>query len=871
MKKLLMMTSAAVSVTALAYTTSITDTTGYVVQTTSDAYGESSIINGNHFPGGAPVAGKDYLVNNELTTRSPGVNNSDNTFRGDSLTLDGGADLVLKGVGSKLTIADLRVYNAKISQGDGNSEKTLKGGLTVYGTPSAPTLFTGSGAAGVRKLTIESAISGASGSRIKVMHSNEADSPGCQFYTFLKGNNSGYAGSFEVESADNGVCLVGFNNNAFGASPNIVLKNNGKLFGGGGIISLSGATITLDNGGLFGVYSYAGNNIGLQIGGNSTITGTGTLTINNSGVEGNHLRRVALAQVSITGIDGIQVNNGLLQLTGNYNNPTIPIVVTQPVMLRTVLGCHSGPITLQNASYVNPGAENVTYASLTLEQTEDTPPYIALAVRSGLITINGNLVNNLRSGSKIRIDFNDNDIANDTLITQLAGSSSYRLLTAANLGTTGVTADDFTATADGAMAFIRPYILGGTFSIETADSKTYLVYTPPKKFVYTQGVDGSGSGAGGSSFQTGTRWSDKATPHSDADYFICSNAVVRAKDGSASTFAGHSLSALSGSSFYAQGATATVGDLRLYGGSIVSATRPSGNAIGGNVAINGSAADPVIFRIEVNKPIEPSRALTFWAPISGSGSVRCIYAPGHDNDVYTPSVNNPGVFNMRGDNTGFTGEWQLSHFAIRGTFTSAANVGSASAVVFCSNAVFRAQEASFAIPAATRIVVNDTGSVAGNEEQTNGGTFLVDAGQTLTVNGVVSGSGILRKTGTGTLRLMAENTISGNVVVKSGNIGGTGKVNTLELEDGAGFDVSATQATPFEIGSLTVDGGIALNIRNAAGMDIGRIAVAKVGTLTGTLGNVKATVDGGRGGSYKLSVEGGILYAAKCGMIISIQ
>jgi hypothetical protein len=54
-------------------------------------------------------------------------------------------------------------------------------------------------------------------------------------------------------------------------------------------------------------------------------------------------------------------------------------------------------------------------------------------------------------------------------------------------------------------------------------------------------------------------------------------------------------------------------------------------------------------------------------------------------------------------------------------------------------------------------------------------------------------------------------------------------------------------------------------------VDISRIAVAKVGTLTGALGNVKATVDGGRGGSYNLSVEGGILYAAKRGMIISIH
>ena len=46
-----------------AYETAITDTTGYVVQSATDAWGESSFVNGAHFPGGAPVAGKDYLVN----------------------------------------------------------------------------------------------------------------------------------------------------------------------------------------------------------------------------------------------------------------------------------------------------------------------------------------------------------------------------------------------------------------------------------------------------------------------------------------------------------------------------------------------------------------------------------------------------------------------------------------------------------------------------------------------------------------------------------------------------------------------------------------------------------------------------------------
>ena len=871
MKKLLVMTCAASAVLAAhAWETAITDTTGYVVQTATDAVGESSIINGNHFLGGAPVAGKDYLVNNELTTRSPGVNNSDNTFRGDSLTLDGGADLVLKGPGSKLTIADLRVYNAKISQGDANSEKTLKGGLTVCGTPSAPTLFMGSGS-GWRKTMVESTITGASGAGIKVMHNNETDTSSNQFYVHFKGNNSDYAGSIEVESAQNGVCLVGYNNNAFGASPNIKLTNNGKLFGGGnGTVSLSGAAITLDNGGQLGVYSYAGSNVGLQIGGNSTITGTGTLTIGNSGIEGNHLRRVALAQVSITGIDGIQVNNGLLQLTGNYNNPTIPIVVTQPVMLRTVLGCHSGPITLQNASYVNPGAENVTYASLTLEQTEDNPPYIARALRGGLITINGSLVNNLRSGGKIRIDFNDNDIANDTLISDLAGSSSYRLLSAANLGTAGVTADDFTATADSAKDFIRPYILGGTFSIETADSKTYLVYTPPKKFVYLNGRDASGNAANGSSFLSGGRWSDGKAPHDDATYFVPSDKQLRAPDAVEGTFPNTSLAILDGGTFSVQQTRATVNDLRLYGGCIVNATRNYGNRLAGNITVLDAATKPVLMTLEVHKGQNPDyRPLYVDSNVSGSGIVQMRYNPGADAD-HSPREGRFGRFHLNGNNADFSGEWQIAHWCIKTVFANAAAVGNASAIHFKSNGVCWAQD-SYTIPVATGVNVDAAGSVAGDEDKTNGGTFEVDTNKVLIVAGVVSGGGILRKTGAGALRLDAENTISTAVVVKEGFIGGAGKVTAVELEDGAGFDVSATQATPFEIGTLTVDGGIALNIRNAAGVDISRIAVAKVGTLTGALGNVKATVDGGRGGSYNLSVEGGILYAAKRGMIISIH
>ena len=118
-------------------------------------------------------------------------------------------------------------------------------------------------------------ISGASGTRIKVQHSGEVDSAGTMFYTFLGGNNSGYAGSFEIEHGGNGIGLVGFSNNAFGASPSITLSNGGKLFGGGsGTVSLSGAAITLNNGGDGNYYATFVAPFDVILSGNTAYTAT---------------------------------------------------------------------------------------------------------------------------------------------------------------------------------------------------------------------------------------------------------------------------------------------------------------------------------------------------------------------------------------------------------------------------------------------------------------------------------------------------------------------------------------------------------------------------------------------------------------------
>ncbi len=334
---------------AHAWEQAITDTNGYVVQSASDGYDQNSIISGAHFPEGAPVSGKDYLVNGGLTTRTPGTANADNTFKGASFTLDEGANFLLKGPGSKITIKDLRIYNALISQGDGGSTKTLAGSMTVKGTVAAPSIIQGSANGGTRRLFVDSAILGESTARIKVQRSTDPeDKAGQSFYLHFRGDNSGYAGAIEVEGGGNGVCLVGYGNNSFGSSPHITLSQGGKIFGGGngGSVSLSGASIALNGGGTMGVYKVGSNNIGFEITGGSTISGSGILAIRNSGFEGSHARRVALGNVAISGIDGISVDGGVLQLNAGYDNPAVPVTVANSPLLRVMDGISAGPVAL---------------------------------------------------------------------------------------------------------------------------------------------------------------------------------------------------------------------------------------------------------------------------------------------------------------------------------------------------------------------------------------------------------------------------------------------------------------------------------------------------------------------------------------------
>ena len=94
------------------------------------------------------------------------------------------------------------------------------------------------------------------------------------------------------------------------------------------------------------------------------------------------------------------------------------------------------------------------------------------------------------------------------------------------------------------------------------------------------------------------------------------------------------------------------------------------------------------------------------------------------------------------------------------------------------------------------------------------------------------------------------------------------------MEDGSGLAIATGQATPLEAGTLTVAGSVVVRLDSASDFSAGHVALAKVGTLAGTLTKEnRATIcAGGQAiANGTLAISNGILYATGQGLVISIR
>ena len=195
------------------------------------------------------------------------------------------------------------------------------------------------------------------------------------------------------------------------------------------------------------------------------------------------------------------------------------------------------------------------------------------------------------------------------------------------------------------------------------------------------------------------------------------------------------------------------------------------------------------------------------------------------------------------------------------------------------------------LPASLAVNVDATGSDAADTAKSNGGSFEVDGSATLAVAGEVSGSGILRKSGTGTLVFTGDVAKTGEFNVKAGTvvfggaftngnanaivrtgaaIGGAGIVKKAEFEDGADFAVDPEQSEPLSIGTLVLDGALALRVSGTAVPD--RFPVAKVGSISGTLPETAvAQLTGGGSRHVNLTLSDGVIYASAIPFVMVVR
>ena len=263
--------------------------------------------------GAQPSPGNDYVVDGNRVLRTANIS-SDETFQGDSLTIEAGSRVALKGTGDHtVTINDLRLNGGQVSHFGSTDNLTLAGGITLA---NATTSLFAAGGTSSRTMGVSSLISG--GGNLRANGS----------LVTLTGNNT-YTGSTTIDA--NGTLQVG-NGGTSGSMANTSgITNNGTLVynrsnalsvnhaigGSGSLTKLGAGTLTLNNTSTYSGGTSIGNNtsnVGVVNVTASNALGTGETTL-ISNTNGN------LAGVTLNSGSGITLTNDFRTSgTGSSNN-----------------------------------------------------------------------------------------------------------------------------------------------------------------------------------------------------------------------------------------------------------------------------------------------------------------------------------------------------------------------------------------------------------------------------------------------------------------------------------------------------------------------------------------------------------------------
>ena len=671
----------------------------------------------------APHEDADYLValGTGSVIRTPNTDSATYscTFLGNSLQLGeiGGTKgrLIHKSKGNcVITHNNLILANGQYAHGDGSQTCNVKGTCTVISPESAPFQLQGSGNGGDRKFLWNVTMTGEVGTMFEVSRtSNENDG---RFLCFLGGDNTGYFGKMQANGAN---MYLGFSNTKAVGGPLETFTPDAINLINKGVLSAAdtdGVVIARENGGITaddsGCVIFVGNRVDFKATFQMPITG-GAMTKQGVGI--------AVFDAAWNAGD-ITVSTGSFSFS---QGATVgDTCTTFTVGAGTTFSAYQSQLdgkTMINAGAFNPAGIG-TVGAVTLGAGH--------AVSTLMFDVSGSDADSVTLTDAGNVTAWPMPIG----LTGYGSASRYAVLQIP-VALKSVTADDFT---DVSVADSRGQVTS-SIAVETdADTGIQTVYLCQSLPIVNQIANDK-------YFTDAAAWEDGLAAHAGAAYVTYAK-LLRTSGGTANdvTFPGESLYIYGNSGTRAdlriKDKSLTVNDLRMGQKTIITAGAGSSGVTSqtlyGNVTI--SAPD----NMKANFATEANRTFTVAANLHGTG---CACA----TDYSTTTLSHVYV---TGDNTDFTGTWQIGDNERTSTgypimyVSSKDNIGGnpatrqAYGLYIYNYGVLSIQE-SLALDDENRVVCFNNGFVE------------VPEGKTLTITSETVWNGIATKTGAGTLAI----------------------------------------------------------------------------------------------------------------------
>jgi uncharacterized delta-60 repeat protein len=845
----------------------------------SDTLGASFAAAGNWNTAAAPASGNNYVTGAFTLKTATGSGNQ--TFAGDSLTIDSGGSLSIQGSGT-ITANNLSLNGGSITNGLGSGVATLQGsGMTVAanstldGGGSGKTLLIQSAMGGSAGLTIQS--SGSTGGVVQFTAANT--------YTGATAISTGatlnLSGAGNANNSD--ITLAGTGNLTFTATDGRSFTK--AITGSGGNVSFNVAGDTSDSGG-GSTTSFGMSNTGAFTG--TVVVNTGLVSASSNSAFGNTANVIQLNAAS--GQSAGLMGNGLtlastraIQLTQAGGNSVFRAfggsnfqIDGQISGAGNLVKTDGGTLILTGANTYT-GATTVSTGALNIQNANALGTTAAgTSVTSGAaLQIQGNITTAAEA-----VTLNGTGVSTDGALRNISGTNTYAglvtlgaatrinsdagTLTLSNAGT--ITGSGLGLTVGGAGNTTISSIIGTGTGTLTKDGAGTLTLSGTNTFsgnvtvsAGTLEIAGTGSilrfanastvtiASGATALLSTTTSNALGHGHGSAEQWVVAG-TVNSTGGAEQSF--------------------PVGGVTLNGGTLTGVA--SGGSFGtyyangsqGAITANGTGNTLSAADVGINS----GATLTLATPLTGdtltaSAVFKNRTSAGNLTKTGSGTVTLTGANTYTGATTISAGTLQVGNGSTTGALsTSSAITNNGTLQFFRSNTVTQGTDFASVISgtgvvqqagtgtlvlngantyngattvSAGTLQIGDggtTGALSASSSITNNATLAFNRSNTITqgtdFNSVISGTGAVMQAGSGTLVLSGANTFSGVTTVSAG---------VVNVQNATGLGSTA--------GSTTVSNGATLQLQG--GITVGAEALSLNGGAasgqTGALVNVSGT------------------------------